>query len=162
MNTFGAGCQVIAPIFAVPSRLPDENRARCSDAPVAIVSVEGDVMAKASQGVDLDRLTTTRLGAASSVRDLTTGRDGTVPGPSNGRAFGGGRAWLAAALVNITIVLAVALGVVLGPPLLECRRKAEIGFFAGDSFQACVHTATTQRLARLESQLRMMVRGSGR
>ncbi|MCJ2080850.1 hypothetical protein [Methylobacterium sp. J-090] len=96
------------------------------------------------------------------VRDLKTGFDATPSASFDGKAFGSGRTWLAAAIANIAIVLGVGFCVVLGPPVLECRRQAEIGFSAGGSFQGCVRKATIERLDRLESQLKMMVRGSGR
>jgi hypothetical protein len=58
-------------------------------------------------------------------------------------------------------VLVVAGAVVLGPPALECRERAQTGFFAGDTLLGCIGNGTNQRLRRLEDQINRLVRGSG-
>ncbi|KQP09940.1 hypothetical protein ASF28_01835 [Methylobacterium sp. Leaf99] len=119
-------------------------------------------MSKASGDIAFDRLMAGRRAHTQTVRDLTAATDATRSASSDGKAFGSGRTWLVAAAANIAIVLGVAFCVVLGPPLLECRHHPEIGFSAGDGFQGCARKATAERLDRLESQLRMMMLGSGR
>lgn len=119
-------------------------------------------MSKASREIAFDRLMAGRRARTIAVRDLTTASDATPSVSFDGKAFGSGRGWLVAAVANVVIVLGIAFCVVLGPPLLECRRHPQIGFSGGDGFQGCFRKAAAERLDRLESQLRMMVRGSGR
>lgn len=53
--------------------------------------------------------------------------------------------------------------VIMLPPVLECRHVSqEIGFFAGDSFEACVQHRIDARWTHLDAQIKMIVRGSGR
>jgi hypothetical protein len=157
MNMFVIFRRPEGALFAVPSRFTAKDRRRWIEPPGG----GRDVMARASQKVDLGRLSGTGRSARPLVRDLSTATGGVAPTVSRWRAFGGGRAWLMAVLLNTALFLAVAFSVVLGPPLFECRQRAEAGFFMGDTFSKCVGEGMWQRLERLENHLSMLVRGSG-
>lgn len=119
-------------------------------------------MAKTTQKVDLDRISGTRRSAGPIVRDLSRPIDGPDPGTSHWRAFSNGRTWLLVTLANLAFFFIVALGTVVGPPVLECREQAKIGFFSSDTFMGCVGEATRKRMEYLENEIGMVLRGSGR
>lgn len=107
--------------------------------------------------VDLTRLTRSGRAPGPIVRDLSKGRDDRDVGVPSWRAFGTGRAWL----LKVFALLVVAFAIILGPPVLECRQRAETGFFTGDTLLGCVGGVTNQRLRGLENWINTLVRRSG-
>jgi hypothetical protein len=111
--------------------------------------------------VDLTRLAGGGRAPGRIVRDLSKNRSDADSGVPLWRASASGRAWLVAILLKAFALLVVLLALVLGPPALECRHRAETGFFAGDTLLGCIGGATNQRLRDLENQINRLVRGSG-
>ncbi|WP_143103783.1 hypothetical protein [Methylobacterium gossipiicola] len=68
---------------------------------------------------------------------------------------------LGLALDFVLLSLPVPIVIML-PPVLECRNVAQaIGFFAGDSFEACIQRRIDARWTHLDARIKMIVRGSG-
>ncbi|MCI9878911.1 MULTISPECIES: hypothetical protein [Methylobacterium] len=115
-------------------------------------------MAEISKFRDLDTRMAERRHAGVKVRDLTR--------PDRGRTdfekpFLSPLGWLIAVILNIALVLIIALGAVLVPPLMTCREQSARGFFAGDTFQACAGRGISARFQDLDGRIRKLVLRSG-
>lgn len=110
-------------------------------------------------GAGADHGRAPRVGLAA--RDAAFGTPAAVADDAEVRGFRLG--WKASLLLTL-ILLAMPLGLVIAvPPVMACRERAErLGFFAGDTLQACIEHGIAQRLTRLEQRVTMLVRGSGR
>lgn len=108
-----------------------------------------------------ERTTAARLASASQREMRLFGTPAAVADDAEVRGFRLG--WKASLLLTL-ILLAMPLGLVIAvPPVMACRERAErLGFFAGDTLQACIEHGIAQRLTRLEQRVTMLVRGSGR
>jgi hypothetical protein len=107
---------------------------------------------------DLDTRMAERRARGVPVRDLSQSRQGVS---DSEKPFLSPLGWLIAVALNIALVLVVALGVVLVPPLLECRTQSARGFFVGDDFQACAMRGISARFQALDGRIRRLILRSG-
>jgi hypothetical protein len=71
--------------------------------------------------------------------------------------------WKLGLMIDLALLSLPVPAVIVLPPLLECRQtEVNVGFFAGDSFEACAQRRIVARWNHLDSQLKMIIRGSGR
>lgn len=71
--------------------------------------------------------------------------------------------WRFGLAVDLVLLSLPIPAVIVIPPLLECRHRANfVGFFAGDSFEACARRRVVARWAHLDARIKMIVRNSGR
>ncbi|MCJ2083251.1 hypothetical protein [Methylobacterium sp. J-090] len=74
----------------------------------------------------------------------------------------GGIGWKIGLVVDVALLCLPIPAVIVIPPLLECRHTAiHVGFFAGDSFEACARRRIVARWNHLDSRMKMIVRNSG-
>ncbi|WP_027171913.1 hypothetical protein [Methylobacterium sp. 10] len=94
-------------------------------------------------------------------RDLTDGTESRRSG-GEGKAYTSQLAWLFGILASVAAIFGAVLLVLAVPPVLDCRNRAEQGFFVGQTYGGCVAGGFSVRWNLLEQRVKMALRGSGR
>ncbi|KQP24184.1 hypothetical protein ASG60_06500 [Methylobacterium sp. Leaf469] len=100
---------------------------------------------------------TDRDGAAAFAVERRRLREAHATEPKRG-----GIGWKFGLAVDLALLSLPIPAVIVVPPLLECRhRSVHVGFFAGDSFEACARRRIAARWNHLDARIKMIVRNSG-
>lgn len=118
-------------------------------------------MADAGKDTGVDAMLAARRNRGAPIRHLTDA-GASAPEQDARKAFPTPGGWLFRFVVQIAVVALLAVGMILVPSLVSCHQRMGTAAFIAGGFGTCASRSLGERMAYLDTAIRMRVLASGR